>query len=56
MAGVPPGAGVVRMGSAGERGVISDVTTWVACRTLLDHMGIGDVRMVDAPVPRGENH
>lgn len=33
---------------------ISEVKTWVGCRALLDSAGVGELRLVDAPIPRGE--
>lgn len=33
---------------------LSDVTSWVACRSFLDSMRVGDMRVVDAHVPRGQ--
>ena len=55
-AGATPYRGVFGAGSGEGACSVSDVTTWVACRTLLDEMGIGDVRTVDSPVPRGKPH
>ncbi|CAN0160045.1 unnamed protein product, partial [Ectocarpus sp. 12 AP-2014] len=33
---------------------LSDVTTWMSCRSLLDSMGVGDIRLVHSAVPRAE--
>ncbi|CAM9687678.1 unnamed protein product, partial [Scytosiphon promiscuus] len=41
-------------GAAEESQKVSDVTSWAACRALLDTTGVGDIRMVDSPVPRGD--
>lgn len=30
------------------------MTTWMPCRSLLDSMGVGDIRLVHSAVPRGK--
>lgn len=42
-------------GATGEgQKKLSGVKTWVACRALLDSVGVGELRLVDSPAPRGE--
>lgn len=58
--GPPPStaAGFSEIGAgdeaAGERRKLSDVRTWVSCRALLDSVSVGELRVVNFPVPRGE--
>lgn len=49
-----PAAPVVETADSGAIISLSEVSTWVSCRRLLDRMGAGDMRVVDSPVPRGE--
>ncbi|CAN0342094.1 unnamed protein product, partial [Ectocarpus fasciculatus] len=41
-------------GGVGDTRRLSDVTTWMSCRNLLDSMGVGDIRVVHSAVPRAE--
>lgn len=33
---------------------LEDITTWVSCRSLLDELKLGNVCIVDSPIPRGK--